>query len=105
MRVVISGAGAAGVAISEMLMAAGIPGAKLVPLDSINHMIPPDDPAHRQMADAVADFLGEKRIRHLPVVVGERVVGVISIGDVVRGMIDDRDFHIEQLTKYVTGSF
>jgi len=47
-------------------IAAGIPGAKLVPIDSKNHMIPPDDPAHRQMADAIADFLGEKRIRHLP---------------------------------------
>jgi pimeloyl-ACP methyl ester carboxylesterase len=46
--------------------AAGIPGAKLVPLDSRNHMIPPEDPAHRQMSDAIADFLGEKRIRHLP---------------------------------------
>jgi len=47
----------------------------------------------------------EKRIRHLPVVMGEKVVGVVSIGDVVRAMIDDRDFHIEQLTKYLTGSF
>ena len=50
-------------------------------------------------------LLTEKRIRHLPVVIGEKVVGVISIGDVVRGMIDDRNFHIDQLTKYVTGSF
>ena len=49
-------------------------------------------------------LLTEKRIRHLPVVIGEKVVGVVSIGDVVRAMIDDRDFHIEQLTKYVTGS-
>ena len=50
-------------------------------------------------------LLTEKRIRHLPVVMGEKVVGVVSIGDVVRAMIDDRDFHIEQLTNYLTGSF
>lgn len=48
-------------------MAAGIPGAKFVPLDSRNHLIPAQDPAHRIMLDTVADFLGEKRIRgHLP---------------------------------------
>ena len=45
----------------------------------------------------------EKRVRHLPVMVGEKVVGVISIGDVLRGMMDDREFHIQQLTKYITG--
>ena len=49
------------------LVAAGIPGAKFVPLDTRNHMIVADDPAHRQMLDAIADFLGERRIRgHLP---------------------------------------
>jgi len=44
-------------------MAAGIPGAKFVPLDSRNHLILAGEPANRAMADAVADFLGEKRIR------------------------------------------
>jgi pimeloyl-ACP methyl ester carboxylesterase len=47
-------------------IAAGIPGAKLVPLDSDNHLIMPHEPARRVMADAIADFLGEKRARHLP---------------------------------------
>ncbi len=49
-------------------------------------------------------IMTEKRVRHLPVVVEERVVGVISIGDVVRGIIDDKEFTIEQLTNYIDGS-
>lgn len=44
-------------------VAAAIPGARLVPLESRNHLILADEPAHRVMADAIADFLGEKRIR------------------------------------------
>ena len=47
-------------------------------------------------------LLTEKRIRHLPVVVEGRVVGVISIRDVVRGIIDDKEFLIQQLTNYIT---
>ena len=44
-----------------------------------------------------------KRVRHLPVMVDEKVIGVISIGDVVRGVIDDQEFEIQQLTKYICG--
>ena len=48
-------------------------------------------------------IMTEKRIRHLPVVVEEKVVGVISIGDVVRGIIHDQEFEIHQLTNYIHG--
>ncbi len=48
-------------------------------------------------------IMTEKRVRHLPVVVEEKVVGVISIGDVVRAIIDDREFTIHQLTNYISG--
>ncbi len=48
-------------------------------------------------------LMTEKRVRHLPVVVEKKVVGVISIGDVVRGIIEDDKFEIEQLTNYITG--
>jgi pimeloyl-ACP methyl ester carboxylesterase len=44
-------------------IAAGILGAKLVPLDSRNHSVMADEPAHRVMSDAIADFLGDKRMR------------------------------------------
>ena len=46
-------------------IAATVPGARLVPLDTANHMIMPGEPAHRVMSDAIADFLGDKRARHL----------------------------------------
>ena len=52
--------------------------------------------------DEVMALMTAKRIRHLPVVVEERVVGVISIGDVVRGIIEDQEVHIQELTDYIT---
>src|SRR5713226_1220800 len=47
-------------------------------------------------------LMTDKHVRHLPVVVAETVVGVISIGDVVRAIIDDKEFYIQQLTTYIT---
>ena len=47
-------------------------------------------------------LMTERRVRHLPVVVEDTVVGVISIGDVVRGIIEEKEFHIQQLTTYIT---
>jgi pimeloyl-ACP methyl ester carboxylesterase len=44
-------------------IAAGIPGAKFVPLEGRNHIILADEPANRQFFDAVASFLGDRRIR------------------------------------------
>ena len=47
-------------------------------------------------------LMTDNRVRHLPVVVAETVVGVISIGDVVRAIIEDKEFYIQQLTTYIT---
>ncbi len=47
-------------------------------------------------------LMTEKRIRHLPVMDGAKLVGVISIGDVVKIMLTEKDQVIDQLTNYIT---
>lgn len=47
-------------------------------------------------------LMTEHRIRHLPVVDDNRVVGVVSIGDVVRAVVDEQRFTIRSLEHYVT---
>jgi CBS domain-containing protein len=48
-------------------------------------------------------LMTDKRVRHLPVFDGEELVGVISIGDVVKAIIAEQSFVIEQLQNYITG--
>ena len=48
-------------------------------------------------------LMTEKRIRHLPVLEGDRVIGVVTIGDVGRAIIADQQFMLEQLEHYITG--
>jgi CBS domain-containing protein len=48
-------------------------------------------------------LMTEKQIRHLPVVEGGRVVGMVSIRDIVSDIIADQDFTIEQLEHYISG--
>lgn len=49
-------------------------------------------------------LMTEHRFRHLPVVAGGELLGVISIGDVVKAIITEQAFMIEQLENYITGS-
>ncbi len=48
-------------------------------------------------------LMTDKRIRHLPVMRGGDLIGVVSIGDLVKGIIDDQRFLISQLESYVSG--
>ena len=45
----------------------------------------------------------EKRIRHLPVVQDGRMVGMISIGDLVRAVIEEQDQTIQHLERFIAG--
>jgi CBS domain-containing protein len=49
------------------------------------------------------ELMTHKRIRHLPVVEQGRMVGVISIGDLVRAVIEDQEQTIEQLERFIAG--
>jgi len=53
-------------------------------------------------ADQCMALMTEKRIRHLPVMEQGRLVGVISIGDVVRAVVDEQQFTIDALQRYIT---
>jgi CBS domain-containing protein len=45
----------------------------------------------------------DKRVRHLPVLEQGRLIGVISIGDLVKAIISEQQFRIEQLEQYIKG--
>ncbi len=53
--------------------------------------------------DQCMELITDKRLRHLPVVENDRVVGIISIGDIVKGIIDHKEFVIRQLEGYIKG--
>lgn len=48
-------------------------------------------------------LMTDKRIRHLPVVENDRLIGVISIGDCVKCVIDEQKHEIEDLRRYIAG--
>ena len=56
-----------------------------------------------QKIDECMALMTEKRIRHLPVLNGDKLAGMISIGDVVKAVISEKEFLIDQLTSYISG--
>lgn len=48
-------------------------------------------------------LMTQRRVRHLPVKRSGRLVGVVSMGDVVKELISEQQFTIEQLEHYITG--
>lgn len=56
-----------------------------------------------QTSDECMALMTENRLRHLPVMENGQLLGMISIGDLVKGIISEQQFIIEQLEHYITG--
>jgi CBS domain-containing protein len=59
--------------------------------------------APNRSVDECMALMTNKRLRHLPVVDHKRVIGIVSIGDLVKATIDDQQFTITQLQSYIAG--
>ena len=58
----------------------------------------PDQTSQQCMA-----LMTARRFRHLPVMAGDRVIGMLSMGDLVKDIISEQEFVIEQLEHYISG--
>lgn len=61
-------------------------------------VVPPEETVENCMA-----IMTNKRIRHLPVMVEDNLLGIVSIGDVVKSIITEQGLLIDHLTNYITG--
>lgn len=52
--------------------------------------------------DACMALMSDKRIRHLPVIAEGRIAGIISVGDLMQKIIQDREIDIENLVDYIS---
>jgi CBS domain-containing protein len=59
--------------------------------------------APEKTVDDAMRLMTARRVRHLPVMRGDRLVGVVSIGDLVKAVIEDQRHTIEDLRSYIQG--
>ena len=84
-KVILKGRSSKDTPIRDIMSA---PVLTVTPHDTVNHCM---------------KLVTDKRVRHLPVVEGGRVIGVLSIGDLVKAVIDDQAEQLEQLQRYISG--
>lgn len=70
---------------------------EIIPAEVIT--VTPDD-----SVEACMRLMTNNRVRHLPVVEGANVIGIVSIGDLVNWIISTQNAHIEQMEQYISGS-
>ena len=103
--VVFSGGNLAGI-VSERDYARKVILASRGSRETLVSEIMTNDPVTVSSATTVGEcmqLMTDRRIRHLPVVDDGSLTGVISIGDVVRAVIEEQEFLIHQLESYITG--
>jgi len=55
--------------------------------------------------ESILSVMTEKRLRHIPVMENQKLVGIISAGDLVRALLQDHKFEIHYLKDYITGKY
>lgn len=60
----------------------------------------PEDTLHESMA-----LMTAKHIRHMPVLKDDQLVGIVTLGDVVKQIISEQNFTIKELEKYISGGY
>ena len=60
----------------------------------------PEDSLQESMA-----LMAAKHIRHMPVIKDNKLIGMVTLGDVVKGIISEQKFTIKELEKYISGGY
>lgn len=84
-KVVLLGKASSSTAVADIMSS---PVITVLPTDTVSHCM---------------EIMHNHKIRHLPVLEGEQVIGLISIGDLVKAVIEQQQIEIEQLQSYISG--